>query len=145
MSRRTKLVAALSLLLVSVLGAWVISLYVQTKQAITDAVDILFEALLENPYLTGEQADSILIEYVAAGALDVKLIDDSIPADVFGNPLRVEMVFDSSCVMVHVLSSGIDGFPGTFDDLSSARMSAVVRSVRFRSDFDGTDSTGTDE
>jgi hypothetical protein len=79
-------------------------------------VFVLHAALVENPEMTVEQAESILVELQRAGVINLELLDDSIPGDRFGNPLYIELYADSTLLTVYCMSPGIDGMPGTFDD-----------------------------
>jgi hypothetical protein len=47
----------------------------------------------------------------------------------------IDLVYDSTCIMVSIVSPGLDGFPGTFDDIVSSRVMIVLSDVRFRSDY----------
>ncbi len=98
-------------------GVWVFSTYAVTRPAIRDAALVLHAALVENPSMTVEQAESILVELHHAGVLNLKLLNDSITGDHFGNPLCIELYVDSIQLRVYCMSPGIDGMPGTFDDV----------------------------
>jgi len=97
-------------------GVWVFSTYAVTRPAVRDAALVLHAALVENPEMTVEQAESILVELQHAGVINLKLLNDSIPGDHFGNPLCIELYVDSIQLRVYCMSPGIDGMPGTFDD-----------------------------
>ena len=126
MRRRTRFTVLLAVsVTVLVLGGWILSSYWFTRRAVSDAADIILVHLAENPSLTSEQAESILVQYARSGSLDIRLLGDSMPGDIFGNPLHIELFSDSVSVIVCVTSPGLDGLPGTFDDVGYSRASAV--------------------
>jgi len=95
---------------------WVLLTYAVTRPAVRDAALVLHAALVENPEMTVEQAESILVELQHAGVINLRLLNDTIPGDHFGNPLFIELYADSTLLSVYCMSPGIDGMPGTFDD-----------------------------
>jgi hypothetical protein len=100
-----------------VFGGWLLSSYASTKAAVADATEILHAALSETPGMSVEQAESILVELSRAGMVNIRILSDSIPGDVFGNLLHIELIADSTGIMVYCMSTGIDGLRGTFDDI----------------------------
>ena len=118
MRKRTKLAIILPLLLgLIVFGGWLLSAYATTKQAVSDVAAVLHACLTETPDMSMEQAESILVDYARSGSLNIRLTADSTPGDIFGNPLHIEFFVDARIITVYVRSPGIDGFPGTFDDI----------------------------
>jgi hypothetical protein len=127
MKKRLRLVIALTLLvLVVAAGGWLLSAYARTRQMVSDTADILIACLMENPELTRAEAESVLVTYALSGSLNLKLIDGAVPGDLFGNPIRIELVSDSTMTMVYVFSPGVDGMPGTFDDIGCSVASDMV-------------------
>jgi hypothetical protein len=126
-SRRSKLVILFAVLVpVLALSGWLISAYAGTSRVVEDAADILHDWLSENPDADAGDADSVLAASVLDGSLDARLLEDSVPGDVFGNPLHVEVTSDSAGVAVYVMSPGVDGMPGTFDDVGRSRSSVRI-------------------
>ena len=118
MRKRTKLALIMIVLLgLIVFGGWLLSAYATTKQTVSNVAAVLHACLTETPNMSLEQAESILVDRARSGALNIRLISDSMPGDLFGNPLHIELQSNSTGVIVYVMSPGVDGFPGTFDDI----------------------------
>lgn len=125
MRKRTKLAfILLPLLGLIVFGGWLLSAYASTKHTVSDVAAVLHACLTENPDMSPEQAESILVDRSGSGSLNIRLTADSTPGDIFGNPLHIELIADSTGIMVYVMSPGVDGFPGTFDDIGHSISSA---------------------
>ena len=88
---------------------WVLLTYAVTRPAVRDAALVLHAALVENPEMTVEQAESILVELQHAGVINLRLLNDTSPGDQFGNPLFIELYADSTLLSVYCMSPGIDG------------------------------------